>query len=75
MRQQVPEKVSRTERTSAALSAALAKNKQASDQFAAFPRSHREAYVDWIESAKKQETRDKRIAEALETIAKGRRRS
>jgi len=64
----------RTERISTALSAAVSRDPRASEKFAVLPRSHREVYVDWIESAKKPETRDKRIAEALEMIAGGRRR-
>jgi uncharacterized protein YdeI (YjbR/CyaY-like superfamily) len=34
---------------------------------------HRKAYVDWVEQAKKQETRDNRIRKAVDMIAKGSR--
>jgi hypothetical protein len=35
--------------------------------------SHRSAYVLWIESAKKDETRQRRIAEAVEMLRQGRK--
>ncbi len=38
-------------------------------EFKALAPSHRKAYVTWIESAKAQETRDRRIAKAVAMIA------
>ena len=35
--------------------------------------SHRREYVQWIEEAKKQETRDRRIARAIEMMGEGAR--
>jgi len=37
--------------------------------------THKKEYVQWIEEAKKQETREKRIQKAIEMIAEGRKRS
>jgi hypothetical protein len=44
---------------------------------AAFDRlsySHRKEYVEWIESAKKPETQERRVRQALEMIISGKRR-
>jgi len=49
------------------LAAALKKNKQAAQNFEAFPRSVKRAILEWILNAKKPETRAARIAE---TVAK-----
>ncbi len=41
---------------------------------AAFERmsySHRKDYVDWVEEAKRQETRERRVAKAVEQIRRG----
>jgi uncharacterized protein YdeI (YjbR/CyaY-like superfamily) len=44
---------------------ALAKNKKASDYFDTLAPTYRRHYVGWVSSAKRQETRMKRLAEAL----------
>jgi uncharacterized protein YdeI (YjbR/CyaY-like superfamily) len=54
---------------------ALHKNKQASAAFAAFSPSCRREYVEWISEAKRPETRDKRIATAIEWMAEGKTRN
>lgn len=59
----------------AALAAALKKNKAAAAQFAAMPPGCRREYCDWIAEAKRDETRDKRVATAIEWIAEGKRRN
>jgi hypothetical protein len=41
--------------------------------FDALSYTHRREYVQWIEEAKKAETRERRIAKALEQLAAGRR--
>jgi hypothetical protein len=56
-------------------SAALKKNKQAAARFAAFSPSCKREYVEWIAEAKRPETRDKRIASAVELIAEGKQRN
>jgi uncharacterized protein YdeI (YjbR/CyaY-like superfamily) len=58
-----------------ALSAALKKNKAAATQFAAMPPGCQREYCDWISEAKRDETRDKRVATAVEWISEGKRRN
>lgn len=55
--------------------AALKKNKKAAAQFAAFSPSVRREYIQWIAEAKREETREKRIATAMEWIAEGKQRN
>ncbi|HJQ22258.1 MAG TPA: YdeI/OmpD-associated family protein [Gemmatimonadaceae bacterium] len=55
--------------------AALARNKKAQAHFDAFPPSHRREYLQWIAEAKRDETREKRIAEAVRWIAEGKQRN
>jgi uncharacterized protein YdeI (YjbR/CyaY-like superfamily) len=55
--------------------AALRRNTKARETFAAFPPSHQREYVDWIDSAKTDETRQRRLTTALEWIASGKSRN
>ena len=55
--------------------AALRKNKKASAVFTAFSPSCKREYIDWIVEAKRDETRQKRIAQAVEWIAEGKQRN
>ncbi len=57
------------------LVAALKKNRKASAVFAAFSPSCKREYVDWIAEAKREETRQKRIVQAVEWIAEGKQRN
>ena len=57
------------------LTAALKKNKAAAATFKSFSPSCRREYVDWITEAKREETRAKRIATAVEWIAEGKQRN
>lgn len=57
------------------LAAALGKNRKAQAAFDAFSPSHRREYVEWITEAKREETREKRIAQALEWLAEGKPRN
>lgn len=59
----------------AEFSAALKKNKKASAVFAAFSPSCKREYVEWIAEAKRPETREKRIATAVEWISEGKQRN
>lgn len=43
--------------------------------FDAFAPSHRREYVEWITDAKRAETQVKRIAQAVEWLAEGRKRN
>lgn len=54
--------------------AALKKNKKALAVFEKFAPSHRKEYLEWITDAKREETRNKRIAEAIDWMAEGKSR-
>lgn len=56
------------------LKKALAKNPRARAAFEAFSASHRREYVEWIEEARREETRRKRLATAIEWMAGGKSR-
>lgn len=58
-----------------ALAAALAENDSARATFTSFPPSQRREYVDWIEDAKTEATRERRIATAVEWLAEGKTRN
>jgi uncharacterized protein YdeI (YjbR/CyaY-like superfamily) len=51
------------------LAAAFAENEVAWANFDAFPRSAKRGILEWIASAKKAETRDRRIAETVDLAA------
>jgi uncharacterized protein YdeI (YjbR/CyaY-like superfamily) len=61
--------------TPAEFTKALKANKKASTVFAAFSPSCKHEYTEWIAEAKRPETRDKRIAQAIEWIAEGKQRN
>jgi len=54
---------------------AFKKNKAAMKTFDSMSPSCRREYIEWIADAKRDETRDKRIATALEWIAEGKSRN
>lgn len=55
----------------AALRDALVQDAAAGEGFAKLAYSHRKAYAAWIESAKRKETKSKRIAQALSMLREG----
>jgi uncharacterized protein YdeI (YjbR/CyaY-like superfamily) len=57
------------------LQAALEANAAAKATFEAFPPSCRREYVEWVVEAKRPETRSKRLAQAVEWMAQGKRRN
>ena len=57
------------------LDSALSANPAARATFDGFPPSCRREYVQWVVEAKRAETRDKRIAQAVEWMAEGKRRN
>ena len=57
------------------LASALAKQKTARAAFDAFPPSHRREYIEWIVEAKRDDTRARRVAQAVEWIAEGKSRN
>ena len=56
------------------LRAAIDSNSAAAATFAAFPPGSQREYVEWVVEAKREETRAKRIAQAVEWMAEGKRR-
>ena len=57
------------------LAALLRKNQKAAKTFAGFSPSHRREYLEWITEAKREETRQKRLATTLEWLAEGKKRN
>ena len=57
------------------LSAALKKNKKAREVFEKFSPSHKREYIEWIEEAKTEATREKRVATTLEWLTEGKSRN
>lgn len=57
------------------LAAALGRNKKAKAAFDAFPPSHRREYIEWITGAKGEDTRKRRVAQAIEWMAEGKSRN
>lgn len=55
--------------------ATLKKNKRAMETFKGFSYSNKNDYVEWITEAKSDETRSKRLATAVDWIAKGKVRN
>jgi hypothetical protein len=59
----------------AELAAGLKKNKAASMTFEAFSSSCKREYAEWVAEAKRPETREKRVAQAVEWMAEGKQRN
>jgi uncharacterized protein YdeI (YjbR/CyaY-like superfamily) len=57
------------------LVAALKKNKLAAKVFEGFSPSCKREYVDWVTEAKRDETKQKRVAQAVEWMAEGKSRN
>jgi uncharacterized protein YdeI (YjbR/CyaY-like superfamily) len=59
----------------AEFTAALRRDKKATAAYAAFSPSCQREYAEWIAEAKRPETRDRRIAQAVEWIGEGKQRN
>ena len=57
------------------LAAALKENRKAKVTYEAFPPSHKREYIEWITEAKREQTRRKRLAQAVEWMAEGKPRN
>ena len=57
------------------LAVALKKNSKAAATFAAFSSSCKREYIEWITEAKREETRAKRVAQAVEWMTEGKQRN
>jgi uncharacterized protein YdeI (YjbR/CyaY-like superfamily) len=55
------------------LQAALDRNKTAKEYFDSFPKSSKKIILEWIQSAKRAETRQKRISETVALAEKNQR--
>jgi uncharacterized protein YdeI (YjbR/CyaY-like superfamily) len=55
------------------LTDALDTNPAAKEFFAGLAPSYRRAYIGWISSAKRKETRDRRLAEAISLLSQGKK--
>lgn len=60
---------------SPAFAAALRANAAARKHFDAFPPGQRREYILWINEAKRDDTRERRIAQAIEWLGEGKRRN
>ena len=60
--------------TPPALAAALAANPKAQATYDAFPPGARRDYDEWIAEAKRDDTRAKRVTQAMEWLAEGKKR-
>jgi uncharacterized protein YdeI (YjbR/CyaY-like superfamily) len=58
-----------------ALAAALAQDAQARAAFEKLAFTHRKEYARWVAEAKREETRERRVQQALEMIKAGQTRS
>lgn len=57
------------------LAAALAENTRAEATFEGFPPGQKREYINWLDEAKRDATRQKRLAQAVEWMAEGKRRN
>jgi uncharacterized protein YdeI (YjbR/CyaY-like superfamily) len=57
------------------LAAALKKNAKARATFEGFSPSHKREYIEWITDAKGEDTRARRLAQAVEWMAEGKARN
>jgi uncharacterized protein YdeI (YjbR/CyaY-like superfamily) len=55
--------------------AALKKNAKARTTFESFPPSHRREYLEWVTEAKREETRNERLAKTIKWLAEGKSRN
>jgi|SRR6185503_1837981 len=62
-------------RTPAYLTAALSKNKKAREGFEAMAPSKRRDYIEWLQEAKTDATRAKRLKQTVEQVAQGKGRN
>lgn len=57
------------------LKTALSKSKKAKTVFDTFAPSHKRDYIEWITEAKREETRDRRVAQTIEWLKEGKTRN
>lgn len=57
------------------LEKALQKDKKAAATFSAFSPSHKKEYIEWINEAKTEDTKNRRLATTLEWLSEGKKRN
>lgn len=57
------------------LAAALARDREAKAAFDALAFTHRKEFARWVAEAKREETRERRVAQAIEMVRQGKTRS
>lgn len=70
----LPKKEIKVPPTPADMTAAMKKNKAAKQHFDKFPPGAKRDYIDWLEEAKTEATRSKRLDTAIEWISEGKHR-
>lgn len=70
-----PKKKAEPIKTPLALTNAFRQNAAAKKNFLAFSPSHQREYIQWINEAKTEPTRDRRVAQAIEWLAEGKSRN
>jgi hypothetical protein len=70
-----PDTAERTVEVPEALASALAGEEEAKAAFDGLAYTHRKEFARWVAEAKREETRDRRVAQALEMLREGRTRS
>ena len=73
--QRVPKAAKEPIRIPADFSAAVRKNRKAKAAFETFSPSHRREYLEWITGAKSDETRKRRLEQAIQWLAEGKPRN
>ncbi|MCK5944091.1 MAG: YdeI/OmpD-associated family protein [Planctomycetes bacterium] len=74
-KKRVPKKAPTTQDVPAAFAAALQRDKVAKRHFDGFAAGYRREYIEWIAEAKREATRERRIAQAIEWLREGKRRN
>ena len=74
-KQRATKRPARPVRVPACFAAELRTNSKARAAFEAFPPSHKREYVEWVDSAKTDETRRRRLATAIDWISSGKSRN
>jgi hypothetical protein len=74
-RPRAPKRAAAPVKTPAILTAAFKTNPKAKAAYDAMPPSHKREYIEWITDAKSDDTRDRRLTQALAWMAEGKSRN
>lgn len=73
--ERAPSKPKKPVRAPKDLATALTANRKAAATYEAFPPSAKREYVEWITEAKSEETRERRLEQAVAWMAEGKQRN